>query len=178
MKRSDIIALTVLVFAMSAGTAAASPPHHYRINSLNEINPKVLREIAGKLRGREGPEGHSFTLGEPGIPGVNATGVTGQTGPTGREGPPGLAGPVIVGPWEPTSPPIAYPKGATVGWGPALWLSLEERNTAEPKRGSLSWKEVLRAPTGAIGPTGPTGPTGAVGVTGATGSTGPTGATG
>ena len=64
---ANVTATLALVFAMSGGALAAS---HYLINSTKQINPKVLKKLAGK------------------------TGAPGKTGPSGAPGPAGsVSGP-------------------------------------------------------------------------------------
>jgi hypothetical protein len=72
------IALTVaLVFAMSGGAYAASK---YLITSTKQINPKVLKALAGKpgVKGAPGPQGPAGAKGEPG--------AMGKEGPSGKDG--------------------------------------------------------------------------------------------
>ncbi len=59
---ANVVATMALVFAMSGGALAAN---HYLINSTKQINPKVLKKLAGK---------------------AGKTGATGATGAAGKEG--------------------------------------------------------------------------------------------
>jgi collagen triple helix repeat protein len=68
---ANVAATLALVFSMSGGALAAQ---HYLINSTRQINPKVLKKLAGKP-GHTGP-----------------TGVTGKEGPQGKEGSQGKEG--------------------------------------------------------------------------------------
>jgi hypothetical protein len=74
---ANVVATLALVFAMSGGALAAN---HYLINSIKQINPKVLK----KLKGNIGPNGAAGPAGPQG--------ATGKDGAAGKEGPPGPAG--------------------------------------------------------------------------------------
>jgi hypothetical protein len=69
---ANVVATLALLFAMSGGALAAS---HYLINSTKQINPKVLRKLAGKT-GKTGPPGPQ-----------GPQGATGLQGAEGKEGP-------------------------------------------------------------------------------------------
>jgi hypothetical protein len=75
------MATVALFFALSGGALAAK---HYLINSTSQINPKVLKKLAGKT----GPTG---TQGKEGGPGRE--GSPGKEGPAGKEGKQGVTGP-------------------------------------------------------------------------------------
>jgi hypothetical protein len=74
---ANITATLALVFAMSGGAMAANS---YLINSTKQINPKVLKKLAGKP-GKTGNAGANGATGSAG-----ATGATGPQGPGGKEG--------------------------------------------------------------------------------------------
>lgn len=88
---ANVTATLALVFAMSGGALAAS---HYLINSTKQINPKVLKKLAGKpgATGATGPAGSAGATGKEGPQGKE--GPTGKEGTTGKEGPKGETGPV------------------------------------------------------------------------------------
>jgi hypothetical protein len=73
---ANVVATLALVFAMSGGALAAK---HYLINSTKQINPKVLKKLAGT--GKTGPAGAT-----------GAAGAVGSTGPQGKEGAQGKEG--------------------------------------------------------------------------------------
>jgi Collagen triple helix repeat (20 copies) len=79
----NVIATLALLFAMSGGAYAAK---HYIINSLKQINPKVLNELQGK----QGAPGAPGPAGGPGPAGP--VGSAGPIGPPGPVGPPGKDG--------------------------------------------------------------------------------------
>jgi hypothetical protein len=75
------IAMTVaLVFAMSGGALAAK---HYVLNSIQQVNPKVLKQLQGK----QGAGGATGAQGSPG-----AAGAKGDQGPKGDQGEKGEIG--------------------------------------------------------------------------------------
>jgi len=92
---ANVAATLALVFSMTGGAMAAA---HYVINSTKQINPKVLKTLAGKAgaagaagtAGREGPKGERGPQGERGQQGLQ--GEKGETGPTHAYSAEGSAG--------------------------------------------------------------------------------------
>jgi hypothetical protein len=98
---ANVVATLALLFAMSGGALAAK---RYLLNSVSQINPKVLKQLRGK-NGRNG------TNGAAGLQG--ATGNQGPAGPAGKEGPQGPgASELVVNLPASTSP--AFSKVGTV----------------------------------------------------------------
>ncbi len=99
-----VVAVVVLVFALSGGAAAAG---RYVITSTKQISPKVLKS----LKGNAGPAGKAGATGATGAAGpagpAGSVGPAGPTGATGPAGPAGSTGPA--GPAGSTGP--AGPKG-------------------------------------------------------------------
>lgn len=101
------VAMTLaLVFAMTGGAYAA---HHYIVNSIKQINPKVVKQLKGK-RGPAGPTGPAGLAGPAGKDG--APGTKGERGLQGERGEKGEAGPAG-SPWTAggTLPSKATEKG-------------------------------------------------------------------
>jgi hypothetical protein len=83
---ANVTATLALFFAITGGALAA---RHYLVNSTNQINPKVLKQLRGQngksvtgpqgLKGDPGPAGPK---GEPGAPGAK-----GEKGEKGEPGP-------------------------------------------------------------------------------------------
>lgn len=80
---ANVAATVALVFSMTGGALAAK---HYLINSVKQINPKVVKVLKGKA----GPTGPVGPAGPAGL-----TGPAGPTGPTGPQGPKGENGSAI-----------------------------------------------------------------------------------
>jgi hypothetical protein len=102
---ANIVATLALLFAMSGGALAAK---HYLVNSTNQIRPKVLRSLRGKI-------GVAGARGANGVAG--AQGATGSTGPAGAQGNEGQRGPSDV--YE-----VELAKSVTAGPGGTLTLTL------------------------------------------------------
>jgi hypothetical protein len=77
---ANVTMTLALVFAMSGGAYAA---RHYLITSTKQINPKVLKALAGK-RGPAGANGANGSNGRDGAPGP-----PGEKGAPGEKGVPG-----------------------------------------------------------------------------------------
>src|SRR5262245_1678495 len=73
---ANVAATLALLFAMTGGALAAK---HYLVNSVKQINPKVVKQ----LRGKKGPKGATGAPGAPGAPG--AAGKEGPQGPGASE---------------------------------------------------------------------------------------------
>ena len=87
---ASVTATLALIFSMSGAAIAAK---HYLINSTSQINPKVLKKLAGK----PGPAGKAGPLGKEGPQGKEgAVGKEGSVGKEGKEGKEGSAGPTNV----------------------------------------------------------------------------------
>ena len=83
---ANVAATVALVFSMSGGALAAK---HYLINSVKQIDPKVLNA----LRGHNGNSGSTGPAGPPGLAGPQGTaGTQGARGDTGASGPAGPSG--------------------------------------------------------------------------------------
>jgi hypothetical protein len=84
---ANVTATLALFFAITGGALAA---RHYLINSTNQINPKVLKQLRGQDGknggpGPQGAKGEPGPKGEPGAPG--APGAKGEKGAQGEPGP-------------------------------------------------------------------------------------------
>jgi hypothetical protein len=83
---ANVVATIALVLAMGGSAVAAK---HYLIDSLHQINPKVIKQ----LRGHNGAPGLPGAKGETGAPGAaGAKGEPGAAGAKGEKGEPGAAG--------------------------------------------------------------------------------------
>ena len=69
---ANVTATLALLFAMTGGALAA---HHYLVNSIGQINPKVVKKLKGKKgpRGRTGATGATGAAGAPGAPGKDGS---------------------------------------------------------------------------------------------------------
>jgi hypothetical protein len=112
---ANVVATFALVFAMSGGALAAS---HYVINSSKQINPRVLKQFAG----RSGPSGKTGATGEAGKAG--AAGATGPTGAQGVQGNPGSPGSAAG--WA-----YVNASGTVDGAAPAVDISIDRVKTGE-----------------------------------------------
>jgi len=64
---ANVAATLALVFSMTGGALAAK---HYLINSTRQINPKVLKKLKAKLKGKTGARGPAGAPGSEGPPGA------------------------------------------------------------------------------------------------------------
>jgi hypothetical protein len=89
---ANVVATVALVFAMG-GTAVAA--HHYLINSVHQISPKVIKKLRGHdgANGLPGAPGAKGETGAPGAPGAKGeAGAPGAPGGKGEKGDPGVPG--------------------------------------------------------------------------------------
>ena len=64
---ANVAATLALVFSMTGGALAAK---HYLINSTRQINPKVLKKLKARLKGKTGARGPAGAPGPEGPPGA------------------------------------------------------------------------------------------------------------